>query len=748
MDIESLHSAEERALRERLAQAETERDYYRHIAEQSGRTGLRSVHQLSRIIENLHHAEKALRDAQHTLEIKVAQRTAALTRANEELRREITERTNVEHELFESRERYRGLVDGANSVILRWNRQGTILFMNPYGLDLFGYTEKELIGKNVMDTIIPPSSHDDTDLGAILDAFFANPEDFSKNANICRDGRKVWINWTNKAILNEAGQHVETLSVGNDVTQRRIIGQQLKESEERLRLALAAANQGLYDLDLRTGMAKTNREYALMLGYDPSTFEETNQNWIERLHPDDRERVTAVYRGYLDGEIPEYRVEFRQKTRDGCWKWVLSLGKIVEHDAEGRPLRMLGTHTDISDRKKAEEERLDMERRLLHSQKLESLGVLAGGIAHEFNNLLLSILGNLDLARMEVSPISPAHEYLDRAIQAAQRSADLTAQMLAYSGKARFVIQNINLSEFAEEIAPLLRASLTKPATLAMNLQRDIPDIEADAVQVQHLFINLIANASEALGHTPGVITLSTGVQECDETYLQKSRLDEKPSPGRFVSLEVSDTGSGMDAETQQHMFEPFYSTKAAGRGLGMSAILGIVRTHKGAILVDSVKGRGTTVKVLFPLSMIEREIASGETPRDQPREEPCAIRSYGTVLIVDDEEMVRKVCRAMVEHLGFSVLTAEDGTRAVEIFQTRSSEISCVLLDLSMPNKDGLATYKDIIRIKPDAKVILSTGFHEIEASHRFSAKGLAGFIQKPYRLATLKSTLHSIMT
>jgi PAS domain S-box-containing protein len=597
-------------------------------------------------------------------------------------------------------------------------------------------------------TIIPPHSQEHISPEATSNTLSIDLDNLARSENTCRDGRKVWINWTNKAVFNEAGEHVETLSVGNDVTQRRIMGQQLKESEERLRLALAAAHQGLYDMDLRTGMVTTNPDYALMLGYDPSTFEETSQKWIERLHPDDREHVTAVFRRCVNGEIPEYKVEFRQLTRTGDWKWILSLGKVVEYDAEGRPLRMLGTHTDISDRKHAEVERLEVERRLFRSQELESLGVLAGGIAHDFNNLLLSILGNLDLALTKLSSGSPAREYLDRAAHAAHRSAELTAQMLAYSGKGTFVVQSIDLSELVEEIAPLLRSSLTRTAALDINLKRDIPHIDADAGRIQHLLTNLIINASEAMGDTPGEITLSTGVQECDEPCLEKSRLDEKPAPGRFVYLEVSDTGSGMEADAQQHMFDPFYSTKAVGRGLGMSAILGIVRSHKGALFVDSAKGRGTTIRVLFPLSMTERGIVSGKALGDQTQEEPSAIQGRGTVLIVDDEEMVRKVCGAMVEHLGFSVLTAEDGNRAIEIFQAQSSEIGCVLLDLSMPNKDGLATYEDIIRIKPDAKVILSTGFHETDISNRLSAKGIAGFIQKPYRMATLRSTLHSVMS
>src|SRR3990170_4789992 len=257
----------------------------------------------------------------------------------------------------------------------------------------------------------------------------------------------------------------------------------------------------------------------------------------------------------------------------------------------------------IAWRKKAEQESLELERRLLHAQKLESLGVLAGGIAHDFNNLLMAILGNLDLALRKLSPLSPAGTNIQNALQAVHRGADLTRQMLAYSGKGQFVVKNIDLSELVEENAHLFRTSMAKTAALNLRLNRDLPLVEADPGQITQVIMNLITNASEAVGEKAGVIALSTGIQECDEAYLSRSRLEERPPAGRFVYLEVSDTGSGMDEETQQKLFDPFFTTKFTGRGLGMSAVLGIMRGHKGAILVDSVVGKGTTIRVLFPVS-------------------------------------------------------------------------------------------------------------------------------------------------
>ncbi|MBI5665792.1 MAG: PAS domain S-box protein [Nitrospirae bacterium] len=273
----------------------------------------------------------------------------------------------------------------------------------------------------------------------------------------------------------------------------------------------------------------------------------------------------------------------------------------IVKDAEGNISGLLMITQDITERKKAEEQRLELERQLLHSQKLESIGVLAGGVAHDFNNLLMAVLGNLHLALMKLSPGTPVRTLIEQAIQASNRTADLTRQMLAYSGKGMFIIEKLDINEMVKENASLLNSTVAKTAMLGIDLQPDISRIEADSGQIQQVIMHLLINASEAIGENTGVIMLSTGEMECDETYLRGSRTDEVPKAGRFVYLEVSDTGSGMDVETQQHMFDPFYSTKFTGRGLGMSAVFGIVRSHRGAIMVDSVMGRGTTIRVLFP---------------------------------------------------------------------------------------------------------------------------------------------------
>jgi CheY-like chemotaxis protein len=249
---------------------------------------------------------------------------------------------------------------------------------------------------------------------------------------------------------------------------------------------------------------------------------------------------------------------------------------------------------------------------------------------------------------------------------------------------------------------------------------------------------------SEAIGENAGVITLSTGEIDADDAYLKRSRVEQAPPAGRYVYLEVSDTGSGMDLETQQRIFDPFYSTKFTGRGLGMSAVFGIVRGHRGAIMVDSVVGRGTTIRVLFPAADIKEKAVGNE---DVMQKETAAVSLDGRVLVVDDEELIRDVCKSMIEHFGLTVLTAVDGEDAVEIFREHHDGIDCVLLDLSMPRMDGLTAMEELLLIKPGIKIILSSGYNEQDAVQQFSGKGLAGFIQKPYAPEKLRKALEKCL-
>jgi len=646
------------------------------------------------------------------------------------------ERKLAEEARWESERKYRTLFDSATDAVFILDLDGNILDVNRTAHTRLGYTKQEMVSMHV-SRLDPPEFA--VRVPERLAQMSRSGVAVFESAHLRKDGSVMPVEINGRRLEYEGRQVY--FSIVRDITDRKKSEEAFRESEERLRLALSAAKQGLYDLNVQTGETVVTPEYASMLGYTPEEFTETNARWIERLHPDDRALVADTYRAYVGGEIPDYRVEFRQRTKSGEWKWILSIGKIVEFDVSGNPLRMLGTHTDITDRKRSEQERLELERRLLYAQKLESLGILAGGIAHDFNNLLMAVLGNLDLALRKVSPVSPARLNIEQSAQAARRATDLTRQMLAYSGKGRFIVKPMDLSELVEENTHLFRASVARTATLDIRLGRSLPSIEADVGQVQQVIMNLITNAAEAIGDSSGRIIITTGMQECDAQCLKQSRLEDVPPAGRFVYLEVSDTGCGMDEQTQQRLFDPFFSTKAPGRGLGMSAILGIVRGHGGAIFVESSPGRGTSVRILFPAP--EEARTENEAVNDTRAAEAGAPAMSGTVLVVDDEEIVRMVCKEMVETMGLQVLTAVDGRDAVDVFTRHADSISHVILDLSMPNMDGMAAFTELVRIKPGLKVILSSGYDEQDSLQRLSGPGLAGFIQKPYSLQNLRDAL-----
>lgn len=391
--------------------------------------------------------------------------------------------------------------------------------------------------------------------------------------------------------------------------------------------------------------------------------------------------------------------------------------------------------------RKSEDEKLALQAQMLNAQKLESLGVLAGGIAHDFNNLLTSIMGNTEMALNEIPESSPAREYVEKAAEGVQRASELTKQMLAYSGKGRFVIENIDLSDLVENTAELLRISIRQNVALALNMARNLPQVEADATQIRQVVMNLIINASDAIGDNQGIIRVSTGVMECDRAFLNDADIGKELPEGTYVYMEVSDNGCGMDDETKARIFEPFFTTKFTGRGLGLAAVLGIVRGHKGALKVYSKAGEGTTFKVLFPKS--ERWIE----PKPAEEKKVEGWEGRGTILLVDDEEEVASVTRMMLEGIGFSVLTAKDGLEGVEMFRNHADDIDAVLMDMTMPNMNGEEAFREMKKIRSGVRVILTSGYNEEEISGRFYGAGFAGFLQKPYGFADLSNKVKGII-
>jgi PAS domain S-box-containing protein len=545
---------------------------------------------------------------------------------------------------------------------------------------------------------------------------------------------------TIKFPISRAGKTSILAGFTLDITPRKRAEEALHEERQRLAGIIEGTNVGTWEWNVQTGETTFNERWAGIIGY---TLEElapvSIATWERFSHPDDLQTSNHMLARHFCGELDYYECEARMKHRDGSWVWVLDRGKVATWTEDGRPLWMFGTHQDITERKRAEEERQRLERKLLHAQKLESLGVLAGGVAHDFNNILMAIIGNADLALMKLDPAAPVAANLRQIEQSATRAADLAKQMLAYSGKGKFVVEHLDLNRLLAEMLHILEVSIPRRGVLHLNLTPGIPPMEADAGQIRQLIMNLVVNAAEAIGEHDGCITVTTACRDRQHDGTEEGWLEETLLPGRHVCLEIADNGCGMDSETLGRVFDPFFTTKFTGRGLGLAAVLGIVRGHHGGIRVQSEPGRGTTVTILFPALGQPAASVPGEGAEDD-------WRGHGTVLLVDDEETVREIGTELLKELGFTPITACNGAEAVEICSARK-DISLVILDLVMPHMDGERCFRELQRLDANLRIILSSGYSQQEVAQRFLGTGLAGFIQKPYKIGELRQVLRQVV-
>ena len=542
----------------------------------------------------------------------------------------------------------------------------------------------------------------------------------------------VSVFWT-RTLKHEVRR--KTRALREELGRRELADLKLRESEEKYRVLADNSADIIWMVDVALNFTYVSPGAQAVLGYTPEEL--IGKNLSALVESEALVEVAGIADDLVSMRSESTRLfEVEVFHRDGHLVPAEVKGRALLDD-EGEPIALLGIARDITERKRNEEDRLALERQMQHSQKLESLGVLAGGIAHDFNNLLMGVLGNAEMALSRLPPASPARGDIEGVETAAIRAAELAKQMLAYSGRGAFVVKPVDLFMVVEEMAHLLRSSISKQVDLNLDLSRDLPTIQADATQLRQVIMNLIINASEAIGEEVGSITVTTRTRECRQSFLTSTYVDDRLPEGLYVCLEVRDTGDGMNSETREKMFEPFFSTKFTGRGLGLAALLGIVRGHKGAVTVDSEEGQGTTVTVVLPASREQAssvEIRSGETKQ---------LRGSGTILLVDDEEIVREVTGNMLEFLGFTVLMACDGEEAVDVFRENADEIVLVLLDMKMPRMDGERAFEEIRSIRGDAHIILSSGYNEEQAARTLAGQGLSGFIQKPYNLAELQMTL-----
>ena len=641
---------------------------------------------------------------------------------------DITERKRAEEALEKSERRFRALIENSSDAIALAAADGRIVYASPSTVRVLGYTPEQFAGINARQLVHPE------DLPAaqrILAEALARPgQAFSGQIRARhRDGTYRWIEGvaTNLLASPDVGAFVANY---RDITERKRFEEALQQSELRYS-TLAEAIPGVLFANFPDGSSDyISRRFYEYTGMLPGSAE--GFGWLPALHQEDRERTEARWTECLRDEKP-FEMQYRLRRADGVYRW-FATRSVPVRDGAGRVVKWFGVSMDIDEQKRAEEA-------LGESQKLESIALLAGGVAHDFNNLLVGIMGNASLALDFLEPSHPTVSMLHEVVRASESAAGLTRQLLAYAGKGQITVQAVDISEVVRNVHPLIRTTIAN-ADLELDLSPALPPAEGDPGQFQQLAMNLIINAAEAIGRdTAGSIQVRTGVCELDSAYIRTHFEGYQVTPGSHVYLQVADTGCGMDSETMKRIFEPFFSTKFTGRGLGLAAASGILRAHRGAIEVQSVPGKGSVFTVYLPAAQgcaerLPRQAGAAPAPADG-----------GLILVVDDEEVVRLAATRALERFGFRVRPAASGAEAVRIFEESRGDLAAVLLDLTMPGMDGLETLRRFKTFRGDVPVLLSSGYSEMEARRRFEGQPLAGFIQKPYTAAQLAERLNDVV-
>lgn len=490
-----------------------------------------------------------------------------------------------------------------------------------------------------------------------------------------------------------------------------------------LRTLLNSMEDALFVHDVEGRILECNAAACKRMGY---TRDELLQM---RTNDFDAPEFSAGFEKRIKEQLARktYRCEGVHVAKDGASINVDIHTTLIDY--RGRPA-VLAVMRDITERKRAEIERETLRTRVLQSEKLESLGVMAGGIAHDFNNLLMGILGNASIAMLDVPDDSHIMRCLEQIESAAQRAANLSQQMLAYSGNASYSLKRLDLRQLVQEATPALNATIGRQHRIEFLLNGEAI-IHGDDVQLRQALVGLVANASESYGERDGVVTIAVRVEQVEHKMQRFHQLVGTITNGAYVVLEVEDEGCGMDEHVLERIFDPFFTTKFTGRGLGLAAVIGIVRGHRGAVSVSSTVGKGSTFRVYLPAAI------SGAAQAIQARQEPCT--NGKTILIVDDEEIVLSVGRHGLERAGYKVLAARSGKDAIDLFREHQPDIGLVVLDMTMPQMSGEAVFAALKNMRSDLRIVVSSGYTRSDAALRFDAAAIEHFLQKPYRPSEL---------
>jgi PAS domain S-box-containing protein len=611
-------------------------------------------------------------------------------------------------------------------VLLVTEMDGTISTCSGPVQYMFGIKPHEMIGKSI--TVF---MQDDADLGdndSITNQLRKFGFDVGQAHAKHKDGHEFILE-TVKGKINDNHQIVVLL---RDVSEQKRMRVMLRESEARFESFMAQLPAIATIRSPEGQFLYGNPGILQRLGLSRKRFE-------KRTIFDVFDSSTAHY---LDEQDRKMLADGEPKTSTDdvilCdQKRTMLTSRFPLMREQGPPL--IGTiMLDITDMKHAEDERRRLELQMQHTQKLESLGILGGGIAHDFNNLLVGILGHAELARAQLPEESDIRKHINKVITTSRRAADLANQLLAYAKDSTFAVENADINEMVQEMNSLLKISISKKAILTCELADKLPFVECDPTRVRQIIMNLIVNASDALGEDPGHITVRTGVRKCHDGELLDMASKEKIKGGEYVFLQVCDTGCGMSQDSVDKIFDPFFTTKLTGRGLGLAAVMGIVRSHNGAISVDTAPEKGTIFAIYLPVST-SNAVKSSKKKDDDP-----SWKRTGNVLIADDEQIVLDVAISMLSALGFNAIPAHNGREAVDTYKKLGDEICAVIMDISMPIMDGHQTFDEIRKISPTVPIIVSSGYSQNHADFSTQADiSKPRYLQKPYQLESLRRVL-----
>ncbi|MFH1998750.1 MAG: PAS domain S-box protein [Planctomycetota bacterium] len=638
--------------------------------------------------------------------LDISERKLADTRLRKE--KEFTETAlNVQLDTF-------FLFDPTIGKALRWNRAFR---------DVSGFTDEEIARLKAPDAYYSPE--DLTRTRAFVAGVLKEGRGTIELELICKDGRKVPTEYKVSMICDEQGKPKYMISVGRDITGRKKAEQALKESETRLRIAGQAAYDLIYEWDTTTDTLEWFGDIDSLLGFEPGVISRNIRAWLQLIHPDDRK--------LLEGAVELHRVstkpiqfEYRVLHKDGHYRYWKDHALPICH-ADGRPYRWVGVCTDITERIRAEEERAKLQAQLTQAHKMESVGRLAGGVAHDFNNMLNVILGHAELALESLPPENPLHSHLHEIQNAAQRSADLTRQLLAFARRQTVTPRVLNLNETIDSMFKMLERLIGEDIDLLWQPAPALEPVHVDPSQIDQLLTNLVVNARDAIEGV-GKITIETGQARFDEGYCA---MHPGFVPGSYVMFAVSDDGRGMDMETKAQIFEPFFTTKNVreGTGLGLATVYGIVKQNNGFINCYSEPGQGTTFRIYLPVYVAEK----AARPVEKDEAEPQA-RGHETILLVEDESAILNLGTQMLEMQGYRVLSASTPGEAIRMAEEHAGEIHLLITDVVMPEMNGRDLSRRLLSLYPDLKCLFMSGYTANVIAHHGVLDEGVHFLQKPF--------------